>query len=149
MNFLKVWTELDDGKFKSLPAKVVSKNPKGVLTIRYLSSTSKKTTSGKRLYTYETETYEITEDSIVQKVDSELTLGYEELISAPGYFVKFDYDGGDQDEDDEDYVPCSSSEDDDDSSSNWSSSSEYIDESASEEEEEEEPPEEEEYIDEE
>jgi hypothetical protein len=140
MNFLKVWTELDSGKFKSLPAKTISKNTKGVSTIQYLSSTNKKTLSGKKIYMYESETYEITDESIVQRVDSELSLGYEELPSAPGHFIKFDlrmneHDDDDADqEDDEDYIPgtssCEEDDDDGDDSSDWSSS-DYIDEDAS------------------
>lgn len=123
MNFLKVWTELDNGKFKSLPAKIVSKNSKGVFTIRYLSPTNKRTISGKRIFTYEDETYEITGDSIVQQVESELTLGFEELASSSGNFVKFDmFLRETEDDDDEDYVPGTSSEnDEDESSSDWSS----------------------------
>jgi hypothetical protein len=91
---------------------------------------------------YESETYEITDESIVQRVDSELSLGYEELPSAPGHFIKFDLrmnehdDDADQ-EDDEDYIPGTSSceeddgeDDDGDDSSDWSSS-DYIDEDAS------------------
>jgi hypothetical protein len=135
MNFLKVWTELDGGKFKSLPAKVVSKNTKGVFTIKYLSHTNKRTISGKRIYMYENETYEITEESIVQQVESELTLGFEELTSSPGHFIKFDFRDDmddDADQEDEDYVPGTSScgEDDGEDSSDWSSS-DYIDEDAS------------------
>jgi hypothetical protein len=126
MNFLKVWTELDNGKFKSLPAKMISKNSKGVFTIKYLSPINKRTISGKKIYTYEDETYEITEESIVQQVESELTLGFEELANASGNFVKFDLRdiGGDDQEEDEDYVPGASSEngsDDDEDSSDWSS----------------------------
>jgi hypothetical protein len=122
---LKVWTELDGGKFKSLPAKLVSKNSKGVFTIQYLSPTHKRTISGKRIYTYEDETYEITCESIIQQVESELEFGFEELSSSCGNFVKFDED--DDDQEDEDYVPgssSSSSSDEDDESedeSTWSS----------------------------
>lgn len=121
MNFLKVWTELDNGKFKSLPAKIVSKNSKGVFTIRYLSPTNKRTISGKRIFTYEDETYEITGDSIVQQVESELTLGFEELATSSGNFVKFDMFLREtaEEDDDEDYVPETSSENDEDSS-DWS-----------------------------
>jgi hypothetical protein len=112
---LTVWTELEDGKFKSLPAKVVSKSSDGVFTIQYLSSTSKRTVSGKRIYTYEDQTYEITSDSIIQQVESEVTLGFEE--KSPGNFVKFDACDDDDQDEDEDYVPESSSEDESD---DWS-----------------------------
>jgi hypothetical protein len=112
MNFIKVWTELDDGKFKSLPARIVRTTNKNTYTIQYLSPTTKRTSSGKRVYAYEDEVYEITDESIVQKADSELSLGFEEMSSSKGNFVKFDircevY----EDEEDEDYVPSSSEED--------------------------------------
>lgn len=112
MNFLKVWTELDDGKFRSLPAKVVSQNGK-FFTIQYLSPTSKKTSNNKRIFNYEEDTYQITDESIVQQVDSELTLGFEE--TSPGDFIKFDM--REEDSSDEDYVPSSSDDDDDEDSS--------------------------------
>lgn len=111
MNFIKVWTELDDGKFKSLPAKIIKTN-KNSFTIKYLSSTSKKTSSGKRVYAYEDETYEITEESITQRADSELSLGFEEVSSSRGNFVKFTFE--EDDDEDEDYVPSSCEDDDDD-----------------------------------
>lgn len=141
MNFLKVWTELDDGRFKSLPAKIVSRSKgsggSSSFKIQYLSPTNKRTVSGKRIYAYETDTYEITDESIVQQVESELTLGFEELHSLPGNFIKFDIRDmcgeNDEDQEDEDYVPESSSPsdgDDDSESSDWSSS-DYIDDDAS------------------
>lgn len=108
MNFIKVWTELDDGKFKSLPAKIVETN-KNTFKIQYLSPTSKKTSSGKRVYAYEDDVYEITDESVIQKVDSELSLGFEELVSSSGNFVKFNFEK--DDDEDEDYIPSSSCDD--------------------------------------
>jgi len=113
MNCVKVWTELDDGKFKSLPAKITAQNGK-FFTIQYLSATSKKSPNHKRIYNYEEETYQITDESIVQQADSELTLGFEE--TSPGDFIKFDLKYSD-DESDEDYVPSSSEDSDDEEES--------------------------------
>lgn len=106
MSFLKVWTELDDGTFKSLPAKVISERDGSVFVIRYLSSTDKRTITGKKIYKYENETYEITNESITQFADSELDLGFE---NRGDYFIKYD-SVSDDDSEDEDYVPSSESE---------------------------------------
>lgn len=129
MNFLKVWTELDDGKFRSLPAKVVSQNGK-FFTIQYLSPTSKKTSNNKRIFNYEEDTYQITDESIVQQVDSELTLGFEE--TSPGDFIKFDM--REEDTSDEDYVPSSSDDDSSDEESEFSEEEESFEEEDEEEE---------------
>lgn len=129
MDYVKVWTELDDGKFKSLPARIISTRGK-FFTIQYLSPTSKKTRNNKRIYNYEDETYEITDESIVQQVESELTLGFEE--TTPGDFIKFDIrNSSDDEEDDEDYIPSSSEDDSEDDDSE-----EYEDDPDEEEEEE-------------
>ena len=119
MSLVKVWTELDNGKCQSLPAKIVSKNG-SVFKIRYLSSTENRDSKNRRIYRYEEETYEVTDDSITAYLDSnsELDLGFQELDSN-GNFVKCEYDLGlfsDEDTDDEDYVPSSSSEEEDEDS---------------------------------
>lgn len=114
MSLVKVWTEVDDGKCQSLPAKIVS--TKGtVLTIRYLSATEKKDAKNRRIYQYEEETYEVTDDSITEYLnsDTELDFGFEEISS--GNFVKCDSD--DDSDSDEDYVPSSESDDDDEEDS--------------------------------
>lgn len=108
MSLVKVWTEVDDGKCQSLPAKIVS--TKGnVFTIRYISPTEKRDTRGRRIFEYEDDTYEVTDDSITEYLNSntELDLGFEEIST--GRFVKCDSD----DDSDEDYVPSSSEEDSD------------------------------------
>jgi hypothetical protein len=120
MSLIKVWTEIgNDGKCYSLPAKIISKKGNGTYVIQYLSCTDRKTRDGKKIYTYEDETYEVTDNSITEylETDSELDLGFEQ-ISGDFEFVKYDSDS-----DDEDYVPSSeddssssSSEDDDDDS---------------------------------
>jgi hypothetical protein len=108
MSLVKVWTEVDDGKCYSLPAKIVSKKG-NVFTIKYLSATDKKTQNGKKIYMYEDEHYEVTDDSITEYLESEseLDLGFEQ-VSADGGFVKYESDS------DDDYVP---SEEEDDSES--------------------------------
>lgn len=117
MSFLKVWTEVDDGFFKSLPAKIVYKDfNSDKFIIKYMSPTDKRTITGKRLYTYEDETYEITEESIIQMFVSETEMGFEE--HSPEHFIKCEKYKDDSD--DSDYVPSSESETD----SDWSYDSE-------------------------
>jgi hypothetical protein len=112
MSLVKVWTEVDDdGKCQSLPAKIVSKKG-NVFKIRYLSSTGVRDSKNRRIYSYEDETYEVTNDSITEYIDSdtELDFGFEEIGN--GQFVKCDYDilcGGS--DDDDDYVPSTENED--------------------------------------
>lgn len=113
MSLVKVWTEVDDGKCQSLPAKIVSKTG-SVFKIRYLSVTEDRDSKNRKIYRYEDDTYEVTDESITEYLDSdsELDLGFQEIGN--GNFIKCDYDLGFSSEDeDEDYIP--SSEDDDDS----------------------------------
>lgn len=111
MKFVKVWTELSDGKFQSLPAKIVSERDKE-FTIKYLSATEKKTPlNNKRIYEYEEETYDVTEDSIIEHLSSELDLGFEEF--SEGQFIRHRIMYSDDDDEDSDYVPSSSEEDSD------------------------------------
>ncbi len=125
MSLVKVWTEVDEttGKCASLPAKIVA--TKGnVFTIRYLSSTDRHDhRTGRRIYRYEEETYDVTDSSITEYLnsDTELDFGFEELSG--GDFIKFDFGfrgggggGGDSEDDDSDYIPSSEEEDSDDDS---------------------------------
>lgn len=107
MSLIKVWTELDDGKCCSLPAKIIQKKG-STMTIRYLSPTEMKDSQNRKIYKYEDETYEITDESVSEYMDSdsELDFGFQQI--SDDEFVKYDSDS------DEDYVP---SEDDEDSSS--------------------------------
>lgn len=117
MSLIKVWTELDDGKCRSLPAKIVSKKG-NVFTIKYLSVTNRKTRTGKKIYMYEDETYEVTDDSITEYLESEseLDLGFEQAAECE--FVKYDSDS------DDDYIPSSEGDDDSDSEESESDSEE-------------------------
>lgn len=109
MSLIKVWTELDDGKCTSLPAKIISKKSNGVMIIKYLSITENKDSQNRKIYKYEDETYEITDESVSEYIDSdsELDFGFQQI--SEDEFVKYDSDS------DEDYVP--SEDDDDDESS--------------------------------
>lgn len=110
MSLVKVWTEIDDtGKCQSLPAKIVSKKG-NTYKIQYLSVTDDRDSKNRRVYRYEEEIYDVSDESITEYLDSgsELDLGFEDIGN--GRFVKCDY-GFSEDESDEDYVP--SSEDDD------------------------------------
>lgn len=105
MSLIKVWTELDDGKCCSLPAKIISKKSNGVMIVKYLSVTENKDSQNRKIYKYEDETYEITDESVSEYIDSdsELDFGFQQISTDE--FVKYDSDS------DEDYVPSSSEED--------------------------------------
>lgn len=112
MSLVKVWTEMDDGECYSLPAKIVSQKG-NIITVKYLSVSDKKTPhSNKKIYRYEDETYNITDDSVTEYLNSEceFDFGFEEI--SEGEFIKYESDS------DEDYIPPS--EDDDTSSSSES-----------------------------
>lgn len=120
MSLIKVLTELDNGIICHLPAKIISKKG-NTFTIRYLSLTDRKVpNSSKKIYRYEDDTYEITDESISEYLnsDTELDLGFQEL--SDGDFIKYDSyfqcGGGDENSDDEDYEPSSSEEEGDETS---------------------------------
>lgn len=107
MSLIKVFTELDSGVTVSLPAKIISQ--KGdVFTITYLSPTDQKDSHNRRIYKYEFDTYEITDESITEYVDSDMEIDFGFKQISENEFVKYDTDS------DDDYVP---SESDDSSSS--------------------------------
>jgi hypothetical protein len=123
MSLVKVWTEMgNEGKCYSLPAKIVSKKGNNTFVIQYLSSTGRKTRDGKKIYMYEDETYEVTDNSITEylETDSELDLGFEQLSSGESEFVKYDSDS------DEDYIPSEEDDDDGESSSSDSDGSSSV-----------------------
>lgn len=101
MSLIKVWTELDDGKCCSLPAKIIQKKSNGVMIVKYLSVTENKDSQNRKIYKYEDETYEITDESVSEYIDSdsELDFGFQQISTDE--FVKYDSDS------DEDYVPSS------------------------------------------
>jgi hypothetical protein len=122
MSLIKVWTDIgNEGKCYSLPAKIVSKKG-NTFVVQYLSSTDRKTRDGKKIYMNEDETYEVTDNSITEylETDSELDLGFEQISGSGDFeFIKYDSDS-----EDEDYIPSeedsdseSSSDDDEDSDS--------------------------------
>ncbi len=119
MSLIRVWTEVEDNKFASLPAKIVSS--KGdVYTIKYLSPSEKRDSHNRKIYTYEDDTYEITNEYITEYVNSdfEIDFGFNKISETE--FIKYDTDS-----DDEDYVPSSSESDDDDDDEEESQESMY------------------------
>lgn len=129
MSLIKVWTELDDGECCSLPAKIISRKSNGnVMIIRYLSVTDNKDSHNRKIYKYEDETYEITDESVSEYLDSdsELDFGFQQI--SEDEFVKYESDS------DEDYEPSddeeeNSEESDDDSEEDSENFSEdYMDE---------------------
>lgn len=105
---IKVWTELDNGKCCSLPAKIVNGIGAKSFDVKYLSPTSKKDSKNRKIYAYEDETYTITDESVSEYLnsDSELDLGFQKI--GENEYIKYDFDEDDEDSD-EDYVPSSSS----------------------------------------
>ncbi len=88
-SLVRVWTDVGARKPAALLAKIIEKDGV-ILTIRYLSE------SDDHIWRYETDTYEIDDDSVAEyiKTDSELELGF--VVHKDG-FIKVDQD--------EDYVP--------------------------------------------
>jgi hypothetical protein len=86
---VRVWTDVGARKPAALLAKIIEKDGV-ILTIRYLSE------SDDHIWRYETDTYEIDDDSVAEylKTDSELELGF---VAHEDGFLKVDSD--------EDYVP--------------------------------------------
>ena len=88
-SLVRVWTDVGSRKPAALLAKIIEKDGV-ILTIRYLSE------SDDHIWRYETDTYEIDDDSIAEylKTDSELDIGF---VAHEDGFLKVDSD--------EDYVP--------------------------------------------
>lgn len=107
---VQVLTDVGKKKPIVLCAKVVETND-SVYKIKYLSPTSD-LFNGKRLYRYETETYEIDEESITEKLNDEIFGGFKKVDDG---FIKTDSDT--------DYIPS------DDESVGSNSTSESLTES--------------------
>jgi hypothetical protein len=93
MSLVKVWTDVGGKKPVALLAKIVERDGV-ILTIKYL-------TAGKdNIWRYETDTYEIEEESIAEylKTDDETSIGF---VSAGDGFIQEDDDDYEPDEDEE------------------------------------------------
>lgn len=103
MSLIKVWTELDD-KYVALPAKVVSSHGTKY-KIKYLSVSEKRDSHNRKIYSYEDEIYDITNESITEftNSDMEIDLGFKQITE--NEFIKYDSDS------DDDYIPSSSDDD--------------------------------------
>jgi hypothetical protein len=114
MSLVRVWTDVGARKPVALLAKIIEKDGV-ILTIRYLSE------SNDHIWRYETDTYEIDDDSIAEylKTDKEDDIGF---VAHEDGFLKV--------ESDEDYVPS------DDESDSESDSFEESDEDEDQEDEE-------------
>jgi hypothetical protein len=95
-SLVRVWTDVGARKPAALLAKIIEKDGV-ILTIRYLSE------SDDHVWHYETDTYEIDDDSIAEylNTDSELDIGF---VAHESGFIKVDSD--------EDYVPSDEDESD-------------------------------------
>lgn len=103
MSLIRVYTEVSDGVFESLPAKIVSTNG-DVFTVTYLSPTENRDSHNRKIYKYETETYEITDESISEYLDSDMELDFGFKQISPDEFVRYESDS------DDDYVPSDEEE---------------------------------------
>jgi hypothetical protein len=116
MSFIKVWTDVGDDEFVNLPARITSNNPDGSFDIQYLSVTERRTPDGKKIWSYEDDVYNITDEYITEYMFDECDLHFASI--GEDSFIKVDR--GSDDEDDSDYEPHSSvgystsSEDEDD-----------------------------------
>ena len=119
MSLIKVFTEVENGVTKSLPAKIIDTNG-DKYKIVYMSPSENKDSHNKRIYKYEDEIYEITDESITDYLDtdSELDLGFKKI--SDNEFIKYDSDS------DDDYTPSGEEDSDSDGSSD-EESNEYSD----------------------
>jgi len=108
-SLVRVWTNVGQRKPKALLAKVVSRASGPVYTIRYLSPVSEEDESGRQVFRYEDDTYEVDDDSVAEwlDADTEEDVGYKEVEQ--GAWIRED--------DDSDYVPSSESESEDEDES--------------------------------
>jgi hypothetical protein len=111
-SLVRVWTDVGARKPAALLAKIIEKDGV-ILTIRYLSE------SDDKIWRYETDTYEIDDDSVAEylNTDSELELGF--VVHEDG-FLRVDSD--------EDYVPSDEEESDSDEESDDEEDEEDFDE---------------------
>lgn len=116
MSFVKVWTDVGD-TFVNLPARVIE-TINDTIRIKYLSQSDRKDpTTNKKIWSYEDEIYDITDESITEYMYNESDLGFVSINEND--YIKMEV--SDDDEDDSDYEQpsgtdtCSdASEDDDD-----------------------------------
>jgi hypothetical protein len=100
---VKVWTELPNGRYATLLAKVYE-HTGDTMTINYLSPTGSKK-HGYTVYKYEKESYEVDDDSIIEYLEDmdETDIGYKKIEEG---YIKYTSDS--------DYVPSESEPDSDD-----------------------------------
>lgn len=116
MSFVKVWTDVGD-TFVNLPARVIE-TINDTIRIQYLSQSDRKDpTTNKKIWSYEDEIYDITDESIAEYMYNESDLGFVSINEND--YIKMEV--SDDEEDDSDYEQpsdtdtCSeASEDDDD-----------------------------------
>jgi hypothetical protein len=124
MSLVKVFTEIEDGIMTCLPAKIIeSKGDK--YNVVYLSATDARDSHNRKIYKYEDEVYEITNESITEYLnsDTEIDIGFKKI--SDDEFVKYDTDS------DDDYVPSSEEDSSDDESSDGSDDDAEFDENES------------------
>jgi hypothetical protein len=111
MSFLKVWTDIGD-MFVNLPARVIDYSPdRTVMHIKYLSQTDRRDpTTNKKIWSYEDEIYDITDESITEYMYDEGDLGF--VSVGENDYIKVEITDGE--DEDSDYEPVSETESDSD-----------------------------------
>ena len=97
MSFVKVWTDLGDS-FVNLPARVVE-SVNDTIRIRYLTlSEDRDPTTNKKIWSYEDEIYDITDESITEYMYDEGDLGFKSI--GENVYIKVEVSDGDEDDSD-------------------------------------------------
>ena len=110
MSFVKVWTDIGNS-FVNLPARVIE-SLNDTLRIRYLSQTDRRDpTTNRKIWSYEDEIYDITDESITEYMYDESDLGFVSI--GENDYIKTEIS---EDDEDSDYEPMSETETDTDGS---------------------------------
>ena len=117
MSFVKVWTDVGD-LFINLPARVVE-SVNDTLRIKYLSQSDRRDpTTNRKIWSYEDEIYDITDESITEYMYDEGDLGFVSI--GENDYIKVEVSDGDEDDSDyeqpSDTDTCSEESDDDEGS---------------------------------
>lgn len=125
MSFIKVWTDIGD-TFVNLPARIIDyAQDRTVMNIKYLSQTDRRDpNTNKKIWSYEDEIYDITDESITEYMYDEGDLGF--VSVGENDYIKVEMT--DEEDEDSDYEPVSETETDSDDCSDDEDDGEIDDE---------------------
>jgi hypothetical protein len=99
MSFIKVWTDIGKETFVNLPARVID-HTGTILRIKYLSKTNIRAEgTNKKIWSYEDDIYDITDESITEYMYDEGDLGFVSI--GENLYIKVEV--SEEDEEDSDY----------------------------------------------